>query len=79
MNLLSSTSDFFGLDIGTMACDMFTKVIHNAKTILWNGPMGVFEMDSFQHGTKGIAKAVAEGRLRPLPTRVPSRRQSRTR
>ena len=51
---------WMGLDIGTMACDMFIKVIHNAKTILWNGPMGVFEMESFQHGTKAIAKAVAE-------------------
>ncbi|HVX27577.1 MAG TPA: phosphoglycerate kinase [Parafilimonas sp.] len=51
---------WMGLDIGTMACDMFIKVIHNAKTILWNGPMGVFEMDNFQHGTKCIAKAVAE-------------------
>ncbi|RYF79193.1 MAG: phosphoglycerate kinase, partial [Chitinophagaceae bacterium] len=51
---------WMGLDIGTMACDMFTKVIHNSKTILWNGPMGVFEMDKFQHGTKAIAKAVAE-------------------
>jgi len=51
---------WMGLDIGTMACDMFTKVIHNSKTILWNGPMGVFEMDKFQHGTKAIAKAIAE-------------------
>ncbi|MEO8712039.1 MAG: phosphoglycerate kinase [Parafilimonas sp.] len=51
---------WMGLDIGTMACDMFTKVIHNSKTILWNGPMGVFEMDCFEHGTKIIAKAVAE-------------------
>ena len=51
---------WMGLDIGTMACDMFIKVIHKAKTILWNGPMGVFEMDCFQHGTKAIAKAVAE-------------------
>ncbi|MEP6467672.1 MAG: phosphoglycerate kinase, partial [Parafilimonas sp.] len=51
---------WMGLDIGTMACDMFTKVIHNAKTILWNGPMGVFEMEDFAHGTKAIAKAVAE-------------------
>ncbi len=51
---------WMGLDIGTMACDMFIKVIHNAKTILWNGPMGVFEMENFQHGTKAIAKAVAE-------------------
>ncbi|MEP6683948.1 MAG: phosphoglycerate kinase [Parafilimonas sp.] len=51
---------WMGLDIGTMACNMFTKVIHNAKTILWNGPMGVFEMEDFEHGTKAIAKAVAE-------------------
>ena len=51
---------WMGLDIGSMACDMFTKVIHNSKTILWNGPMGVFEMAKFQHGTKAIAQAVAE-------------------
>jgi phosphoglycerate kinase len=51
---------WMGLDIGSTACETFTKVIHNAKTILWNGPMGVFEMDNFQHGTKDIAKAVAE-------------------
>jgi len=51
---------WMGLDIGTMACDMFTKVILNAKTILWNGPMGVFEMDCFQHGTKTIAEAVVQ-------------------
>ena len=51
---------WMGLDIGAMACEMFTKVIHNSKTILWNGPMGVFEMEKFQHGTKGIAKAVVE-------------------
>jgi phosphoglycerate kinase len=35
-------------------------VIKNSKTILWNGPMGVFEMEKFQHGTKAIATAVAE-------------------
>jgi len=35
-------------------------VIHRSKTILWNGPMGVFEMEKFQHGTKAIAKAIAE-------------------
>jgi phosphoglycerate kinase len=51
---------WMGLDIGQMAIDTFTKVIHNSKTILWNGPMGVFEMDKFQRGTKCIAKAVAE-------------------
>lgn len=51
---------WMGLDIGSMACDMFTKVIHNSKTILWNGPMGVFEMEKFQHGTKAIAQAVVD-------------------
>ena len=51
---------WMGLDIGEMACETFEKVIHHSKTILWNGPMGVFEMKKFQHGTKIIAKAVAE-------------------
>ncbi|GAA4344207.1 phosphoglycerate kinase [Flaviaesturariibacter amylovorans] len=51
---------WMGLDIGPLACDMFTKVLHASKTILWNGPMGVFEMGKFQHGTKAVAKAVAE-------------------
>ncbi|ANE50335.1 phosphoglycerate kinase [Flavisolibacter tropicus] len=50
---------WMGLDIGAMACDMFAKVISKSKTILWNGPMGVFEMEKFQHGTKAIADAVA--------------------
>ena len=51
---------WMGLDIGQMACDSFKKVIMDSKTILWNGPMGVFEMEKFQHGTKTIAQAVAE-------------------
>ena len=51
---------WMGLDIGSMACDMFTKVILNSKTILWNGPMGVFEMHKFQHGTKAVAEAIVE-------------------
>jgi len=51
---------WMGLDIGEMACETFSKVIHHSKTILWNGPMGVFEMKKFQHGTKTIAEAVAE-------------------
>ncbi len=50
---------WMGLDIGALACDLFTKVIMNSKTILWNGPMGVFEMEKFQHGTKAVADAVA--------------------
>jgi phosphoglycerate kinase len=50
---------WMGLDIGQMAVESFCKVICNSKTILWNGPMGVFEMEKFQHGTKTIAQAVA--------------------
>ena len=51
---------WMGLDISNMAIAQFKKVISSSKTILWNGPMGVFEMDKFQHGTKAIAEAVAE-------------------
>lgn len=51
---------WMGLDIGPMACEQFANVIKQSKTILWNGPMGVFEMPAFQHGTKAIAIAVAE-------------------
>jgi phosphoglycerate kinase len=51
---------WMGLDIGINACDQFSHVIHRSKTLLWNGPMGVFEMEKFQHGTKTIAEAVAE-------------------
>jgi phosphoglycerate kinase len=49
-----------GLDIGPEAIEEFKKVILNAKTILWNGPMGVFEMPTFAQGTKSIALAVAQ-------------------
>jgi phosphoglycerate kinase len=51
---------WMGLDIGPMAIEQFSNVIHRSKTILWNGPMGVFEMEKFQLGTKAIAKAIAE-------------------
>ncbi len=51
---------WMGLDIGEMACETFKKVIHHSKTILWNGPMGVFEIKKFQHGTKTVAEAVAD-------------------
>jgi len=51
---------WMGLDIGQMAIAQFKKIITQSKTILWNGPMGVFEMEKFQHGTKAIAEAVVE-------------------
>ncbi len=50
---------WMGLDIGMNACEQFTNCIKHSKTILWNGPMGVFEMEKFQHGTKNIATAIA--------------------
>jgi phosphoglycerate kinase len=51
---------WMGLDIGENACEQFSNVIKKSKTILWNGPMGVFEMQKFQRGTKTIAEAIAE-------------------
>ncbi|MFT3980196.1 MAG: phosphoglycerate kinase [Ferruginibacter sp.] len=51
---------WMGLDIGGKAIGIFSEVIGKSKTILWNGPMGVFEMEKFQNGTKSIALAVAD-------------------
>lgn len=51
---------WLGLDIGELGRNEFANVIKKSKTILWNGPMGVFEMEKFQLGTKAIAEAVAE-------------------
>ena len=54
------TDGWMGLDIGPAAIKDFTSVLRESKTILWNGPMGVFEMPAFENGTKSIAYAVAE-------------------
>ena len=51
---------WMGLDIGEKAIKEFRQVILESKTILWNGPMGVFEMEKFQKGTKAVAEAIAE-------------------
>ena len=53
-------SDKEGIDIGDVAIEEFKAVVAGAKTILWNGPMGVFEKDCFAKGTKEISEAVAE-------------------
>lgn len=50
---------FMGLDIGPDAVSDFTRIIEKSKTILWNGPMGVFEMSNFENGTKKMAEAIA--------------------
>jgi phosphoglycerate kinase len=51
-----------GLDIGPRTVEEFARIIADAKTILWNGPMGVFELEPFSAGTRGIATAVAGAR-----------------
>ncbi|MDB5154160.1 MAG: phosphoglycerate kinase, partial [Mucilaginibacter sp.] len=51
---------WMGLDIGPDSIKAFSKVVEESKTILWNGPMGVFEMEKFERGTKAIAEAVVK-------------------
>ncbi len=51
--------DMIGVDIGPATIDAYTAVISKAKTIIWNGPMGVFEKPPFDRGTVALAKAVA--------------------
>ena len=51
---------FEGLDIGPVTQQMFADEIHKAKTIIWNGPVGVSEFPNFAHGTEAVAKAMAE-------------------
>jgi phosphoglycerate kinase len=57
--IMEGKPGFMGLDIGEKTIALFSDVIMNSKTILWNGPAGVFEMPSFQKGTVSIAKAIA--------------------
>jgi phosphoglycerate kinase len=53
-------SDWMGMDIGPKTIDQFSQVIKDAKTVVWNGPAGVFEMPRFAVGTKAIAETMAE-------------------
>jgi phosphoglycerate kinase len=50
-----------GLDIGPQTAARYAQLVGSAKTIVWNGPMGVFEMPPFDEGTKAVARAIAEG------------------
>ena len=54
------TDGWLGLDIGPASVSLFRETILKSKTILWNGPMGVFEMEKFSNGTTEVAKAIAE-------------------
>lgn len=53
-------SGWMGLDIGPQAAEVFSRTVRDSKTILWNGPMGVFEMENFANGTKAVAEAIVE-------------------
>ncbi len=53
-------ADTMGMDIGPKTVALYAEVISKAKTVIWNGPMGVFEFPKFAEGTKGVAKALAE-------------------
>lgn len=56
----SIPNGWMGLDIGPETADLYADVIANSKLIIWNGPMGVFEMEPFANGTKRVAQAMAE-------------------
>ena len=53
-------SDMMGMDIGPKSIELFSDVIKGARTVVWNGPMGVFEMSNFEKGTKFVAEALAD-------------------
>jgi phosphoglycerate kinase len=63
-------ADWMGMDIGDESIKQFRDEILNAKTIVWNGPMGVFEMPNFSHGTIAIANALAEATAKGATTIV---------
>ncbi|GIN85390.1 phosphoglycerate kinase [Heyndrickxia sporothermodurans] len=53
-------ADWEALDIGPKTVEIYRDVVNQSKLVIWNGPMGVFELDSFANGTKGVANALAE-------------------
>ena len=60
VNIYNIPKGWQGLDIGPLTISKFEKIVTESKTILWNGPMGVFEMPAFEQGTLAIAKSVAK-------------------
>ena len=60
VSVQSMPVDWMGMDIGDKSIELFKKEISRARTIFWNGPVGVFEWTNFTNGTKSIANAIAE-------------------
>ena len=60
VNIDSIPADWEGLDIGPKTRELYAKVIKESKLVVWNGPMGVFELNAFAEGTKAVADACAE-------------------
>ena len=54
--------EYMGLDIGEKTIEMYKEIIENSNTVIWNGPLGVFEMDNFANGTNTVAKAIADNK-----------------
>jgi len=57
---LAEIGDRLGVDIGPRTAERFASVITAARTVLWNGPMGIFEMEPYSHGTEAVARAIAQ-------------------
>lgn len=57
---VSQIGDRLGVDIGPQTSELFGAAVRGARTVLWNGPMGIFEMEPYSHGTKAVARAIAE-------------------
>lgn len=62
VSILDIPSDMMGVDIGNLTGEKFAKEIEDAKTVVWNGPMGVFEIDAYAKGTIAVAKALANSK-----------------
>lgn len=58
--LLDRIGDRLGVDIGPASAEQFGAIVREAKSVLWNGPMGIFEIDAFADGTRAVARAVAD-------------------
>ena len=62
-DIMNIPSGYMGLDVGNASIELFSTVLKESKTILWNGPLGVFEMDRFSAGTKKVGEAIVDATL----------------